>query len=165
MAGGPADHGLYVGLQVVVGEDGVGNIVEHAAGHKVPGGSGDRVGRLVDAGDAVAVLVGGDAVDLLAGRVNRGTTPVVARRAADADLHGAGRAERVGAAVNAGQRRLTVVAFHLADAGEDHPGNVVLGADVLEPEQVVSGDGVLRGGARRRLIGVAAAGRGTGIVG
>src|SRR5439155_22878523 len=100
---------------------------------------------------AVAVAVGGDAADLLAGRVDGPAAPGVAGRAADADLHRPGRAEGVGATVHAGQLGAAVVALDLADAGQDHPRHAVLGAGRLEQREVAGGDGVLRVMARAGL--------------
>ena len=70
---------------------------------QVLGRAGDGVGGLVDAGHAVVVGVNRYPVDMLARRVDRRAAPGIAGRAADPDLHRAGRAERVRAAVHSGQ--------------------------------------------------------------
>src|SRR6202042_3159079 len=69
----------------------------------------------------------------------------------DADLHRACRAEAVLPAVHSRQGGLAVVAFHLADPGEDHPRDPVLLAGGLEYRQVISRDRVGRHRAGRRL--------------
>src|SRR5580700_2160370 len=80
-----------------------------------------------------------------------GAAPGVARRAADADLHRARRAERVRAAVHAGQVGPAVVALDLSDPGEHDPGDAVLATGLLVVGEVVSRDGVARRSARRGL--------------
>src|SRR6202012_1537680 len=110
---------LDVGLQVVVGEDRGRRVGQDAVREQVLGRARDGVGRVVDAGHAVAVLVDGDPADLLGRRVAGAAAPGVAGRAADADLHGPGGTEAVLAAVHARQGGPAVVALHGADPGQD----------------------------------------------
>ena len=112
---------------MVVGEDRLRDVAEHAVLEQVLGRPGDRVGRIVDADVLLSVGVGGDPVHLLGGQVDRGAAPGVPGRPGDADLHRARRAEGVPAAVHAGQLAAAVVALDLADAGQDDPGHAVLG--------------------------------------
>ncbi len=150
---------------MVVGEDGRGGVGRHPGGEQVLRRARDRVGRVVDVRDPVAVLVGGHAVDHLGGRVDRRAAPGVARRAADADLHRAGRAEGVRVAVHSRQGGLPVVAFHRADAGQDRPRHAVLLADLPVPEEIGGRDPLGPGGGRglpdnaRLLAGAPGAGR------
>ena len=142
-------HALHVGLQVVVGEDRPRRVGLHLEFEQVLSRARDRVGGVVDVRVRAAVLVGGDAVDHLAGRVDRRSAPGVAGRAADPDLHRPGRAEAVLPAVHAGQGGLAVVAFHRPDAGQDRPRHAVLLPDLLVPEQVVGRDRLGLGAAGR----------------
>ena len=83
----------------------------------------------------------------------------VAGGSADADLHEAGRAGGVGGAGAGGAglegaggvRESALVAFLGGDAGEDLPGEVVPGADLLVDREELRGD---LPGSRRRMVGL-----------
>jgi hypothetical protein len=127
---------------VVVGEDRAGRVLLNAVLDQVFRRARDRVGWVVDVSDAAAVGVGRHAADDFARRVDRQAAPFVARSTADADLHRPGRAKGVRAAVHAGQVGPAVVALHLADPGEDHPGDSVLASRLPEQGEIVGRDRV-----------------------
>src|SRR5262249_34831556 len=114
----------------------------------------------VDVGDADAVLVGRDPVDLLRRRVDGQPAPGVRGRALDADLHRACRAEAVLAAAHARQAALAVLARLAPDTSQDGPVGGVLQTDRRGPTQVTGWDESLPLGGRARLGGRRAGGVG-----
>ncbi len=138
---------------MVVGEDRVRDAGQDPVRQQVLSCPRDGVGRFVHAGDAVAVAVGRDAVDVHVRGMHRRSAPGVGGRSADADLHRPGRAECVGPAAHPRQRGPAVIALDLADPREHDPRHLVPGADRLELAQVVGRDRVARLRADRGLSG------------
>ncbi len=140
IAGGDRQHPADVPVGVVVGEDRPRHVaaLRRAVAAQVAGGGEDRVGRVVDVGDAVAVgvhPVGGEGVACLA---------------ADADLHRPGRAGEVGAGGHAGGGGAAMVALDLADRRQHRPWQAGAGVGGrLVERQVGGGDVALRVPARR----------------
>src|SRR5581483_2082025 len=121
----PGEHGLHVGLRVVVGVDRLLELVGCTGGGEVVGGGDDRVGLVPAVGGAVVVRV--DAV--LGPRFGE-------------ELHRPAGASLIDEAFcpAGGVGCAAVLAFDLADRGEQLPGYVEGEPGLLVEEQVVGGD-------------------------
>ena len=154
VAGRPAQDVGDVPAGVVVGEQCRLDVAGGAVGFEECGGGGDGVAGVVDVGDPVVVAVDAVPAGPLGCRVDGGAAPGVPGQAADAELHRPGRPGGVRAGMHSGRVRAALVGFGFADAGQDGPGDAVLGSGFLVVGEVGGGDRSRRGaGGRLGLAG------------
>ena len=137
---------------MVVGEDGAADVALHPVLEQVLRGAGDRVGGLVHAGDAVAVAVGGDPGDLLAGRSAPALPPQVLPAAPPMPICiGPAAPNAFAPLCTPGSVVRPSLLSTLPMPGQHHPRDAVLPPRLLVQVEVVGGDRRPPGGTRRWL--------------